>query len=295
MFDCLSFQIENFDKRDFNRLIEDFIQKTPINKGDWYQTDFQNLRINYFPNQKKIKVSNSIQKFYNSEIAGLGMVNHNDFTMSQVNEVVNYFETAFNRGASEMKLLGRFEYGININTESVTPWQIIDRYQSIVTTATNSFNVMYLKSGKSTCKFCSFSHYTIKAYDKLRQMGISGENILRYEMVNHSSIKTKQVFKKNDISIEDLLDNSIWENCHNTLINSYDSIRMIGFPSDGVSNYAKTLCYSFGTLNKDYKHYLRKVMSELKTAHDTIKNSSSNPHSMVREGLINNYQKLISN
>lgn len=295
MFDNISFEIENFEKKDFNNLIENYIQKQPNKRGEeWFQIDWQNLRINYFPNQKKIKVCNSIHKFYNSQIAGLGLVNHNDFTMNQVNETVNYLETAFNRSANEMKLLGRFEYGININTESVKPFDIIDRYQSIVTTATNSFNVMYLRNGKSTCKFCSFSHYTVKAYDKLKQMGVTGSNILRYELVHHSAIKTKQVFGKSNITVEDLIDTAIWDKCFRNIQNTYDSIRMIGFPSDGATLYAKTLCYSFSTLNKDYKHYLKKVMCELKVAHDTIKESSSNPHSMVRNKLTKNYQELVS-
>lgn len=295
MFDFLSYQIENFEKRDFNRFIENYIQKSPLDKGDWFQTDWQNLRINYFPNQKKIKVSNSLHKWYNSEIVGLGTFNHNEFSFGQVNESINYLENAFNRSSKEMKLLGRFEFGLNINTQSVKPFDIIDRYQSIVTTATNSFNLMYNKYGKSTCKFCSFTHYTVKCYDKMKEMGVSGDNILRFEIVNHSSVKTKQVFGKKDVSLEDLLDKSIWENCHKSMINSYDSIRMLGFPCDGVSNYTKSLCYSFATLNKDYKRHLNKIIGELKVAHDTIKNSSSNPHSMVRDGLINNYQNLILN
>lgn len=211
MVDNLTFYIENFEKQDFNRLMEENIQKLPINRDDnFYQTDWQNLRIKYFPNQKKIKVYNSLHKFFNSEIVGLGMVNHNEFTMSQVNETINYLESAFNRSAKEMKIMGRFEFGINVNTQSVKPFDIIQRYQSIVTTATNEFNVMYNKNGKSTCKFCSFSHYTVKCYDKMKQMGVSGANILRYEMVNHSSIKTKQVFAKDDVNLEDLLDNNIW-------------------------------------------------------------------------------------
>lgn len=295
MFDNASFILEKFEKKDFNRLIEDFVQKNPLERVNWLQTDWQNLRINYYPNQKKIKVSNSLHKFYNSEIIGLGMYNHNEYTMSQVNETINYLENALNRSSNKMKILGRFEFGINVNTESVKPFDIIDRYQSLVTTATNSFNLMYNKTGKSTCKFCSFSHYTVKCYDKMKQMGVAGNNILRYEMVHHSSIRTREVFKKEDISLEDLLDNSIWNNCHNRLINSYDSIRMIGFPSDGLNNYVKSLCYSYSTLNKDYKLQLKNVMSELKKAHDMIKNSSTNPHSMVREGLVNNYQRLILN
>ncbi len=295
MFDNISFTIEKFEPKDFVRLTENYTQNDPLNKGDWFQTDWQNLRINYYPNQKKVRVSNSLHKFYNSEIVGLGTYNHNDYTMSQVNETILYLENAFNRSSKDMKLIGRFEFGINVNTQSVKPFDIIDRYQSMVTTATNSFNLMYNKTGKSTCKFCSFSHYTIKCYDKMRQMGLSGDNILRYEMVHHSSIKTREVFKKEEISLEDLMDNVIWNNCHERLVKSYDSIRMIGFPSDGANNYAKTLCYSFATLNKDYKMHLKNIMNELKEAHDVVKNSSENPHCMVREGLIRNYQRLILN
>ncbi len=296
MFDNISFTIDNFEKEDFDNLIENYIQKQPNKRGEeWFQCNWANLRINYFPNQRKIKITNSLHKWYNSEILGIGLINHNDFKKSQVIESVNFLENAFNRPASEMRFLGRFEYGININTHSINPYDIIDRYISSITTSVNPFYAFYNKYGKPYSKFCSFTNYNIKAYDKSKEAGITNSNIFRFEIVHHNSIRTRKVFEKSNISMEDLTDDDIWEKCFSSILNCYNSIRVLGFPDCGTENYAKTLCYSYPTVRKDYKNYLKKHKNELKEAHDFVKNSENNPHFLIRDGLLNNFQKLILN
>ena len=106
---------------------------------------------------------------------GTKLQNDDDFTFSKVEATIKYLQVIFNRSISEMKLIGHFEYGVNINTGALKPFDaIIVRYQSIVTTATNPFYVFYNKSGKPYSKFCSFTHYTVKCYDKAKQMGLYG-------------------------------------------------------------------------------------------------------------------------
>lgn len=178
----ISVEINDFDKKEFNNFIENFIHYQPIKRGnEWYQCNWSNLRISYFPNQRKIKIMNSLHKFFNSEILGIGLINHNDFKKSQVIESVNFLENAFNRPASEIKLIGRFEYGININTYSINPYDIIERYISSVTTSVNPFYAFYNKYGKPYSKFCSFTNYNIKAYNKSKEAGITDSNIFRFE------------------------------------------------------------------------------------------------------------------
>ena len=208
VFDKLSFKVEDFQEKEFNRLISDWVKKEPSAVGNGrYLVDWHNLRINYFPNQKLVKVSNSLHKFYNSEISGLGMCSHDDYTYTKVEETVYLLQEVFNKSSREINLYGRFEYGFNIDTSSLRPFEdIIERCQSIVTTTTNPFYVMYNKNGKPYTKFCSFTHYNVKAYSKNKEMGLTGKNIFRLEIVNHSSNKTKEVFGRQDISLEDLTD-----------------------------------------------------------------------------------------
>ncbi len=295
MFDNFSIIINDYSKEEFKNLVENYVKKSPVNKGDWFQVDWRNLRINYFPNQEKIKVSNSLHKWYNSEVVGIGEINFNDFTQLQVKEAISYLEKSLKRDASEMKLLGRFEYGININTSSIKPYDIIDRYSSIVTTSVNPFYAFYNKSGRPYSKFCSFTNYNVKAYDKSKEAGLTTSNIFRFEIVHHNSIKTKQVFGKNDVTLKDLENIEIWDKCYRSLIKSYGSIRMLGYPENGVDDYAKMLCYSHPIIRKDYKRDLRKIKKELKDTHDSFMNSENNPHFIIKKGLSDNYQKLKAN
>lgn len=295
MYDSVTFQIEEFSSEEFKYLTENCIQERPKPLGDRLQIDWGNLRINYFPKTSIIKVSNSLHKFYNGQILGLSAINSNDYTMSNLTETVGYLESAFQRDCKEMKILGRFEYGFNIVTDDYNPYgDIIERFQSVVTTATNPFNVFYNKSGKPYSKFCSFTHYTIKCYDKGKQSGLYGANILRYEIVHHSSVKTKSVFACKDISLADLLKKEIWEKCWTMIMKSFDSIRVLAFPSDGIEAYTKTLCYSYPMLNEDFKKSLKPMMAELKLVHDNLKESSTSPHSMIRQRIQEKYQNLLA-
>ena len=295
MFDNFSVVIDDYKKEEFKNLLENHVKEAPIKRRNYFQVNWRNLRVKYFPNQRRIKISNSLHKWYNSEIVGIGEINYNDFTQSQVKEAIFHLEIAFNRNASEMRLLGLFEYGININTNSIRPYEIIDRYASIVTTYANPFYPFYSRYGKSYSKFCAFSTYKVKAYDKSKEAGLASSKIFRFEIVHHNAIKTRQIFGKRNVTLEDLRNIEIWDKCFNSLISSYNSIRMLGYPDNGIDDYAKMLCYSHPIIRKDYKSDLKKIRKELKDTHDSFMNSKGNPHSLIKIGLSNNYQKLITN
>lgn len=294
MFDFLSFTINNFSSKDYQVLLDENTNILSVNRGGWFQAAWLNLRVNYYPNQQQIKISNSLHKWY-SGTNNLGAVNYNDFSFCNVRDSILKLESAFNRSADEMNLLGRFEYGLNINTYGIRPFDIIDRYLSVVTTASNPFYPFYNKYGKPYSKFCSFTDYNIKAYDKGKESGLSGINLLRFEIVHHKSSKTKQVFGKSNVTLQNLTEKSIWDSCFNSLLKSYDSIRMLGFPEDGIEKYVKTLGYGLPILKKDFKQSLKRLMPDLKEAHEAVKNSEDSPHQLIKNGLLNNYQRLISN
>lgn len=293
MFDNISFQIENYSQSDFKSLLKNWVLAEPKDRGNWLQVDWHNLRINYFPRQLILKASNSLHKFFNAEITGIGEVNHNDFTFSQVVETVRYLEDAFNRTCNEIKLFGKLEYGLNINTGQIKPFEIIDRYQSMVTTTTNPFYIFNNPYGKPYSKFCPFTHYSIKCYDKGKQMGLSGVNIMRYEVVHNSSTQTKIIFGKTDITLRDLTKLSIWKKCNEFIQKSYLSIRFLAFPTDGIEMYTKTLCYSLAIVNKDFKSALTNKIKQLKEAHNALRQKSDSPHYIITSGLINGFKLLL--
>lgn len=294
MFDNISFQIENYSQADFQSLIENWILAEPKVRSNWLQVDWHNLRINYFPRQLLLKASNSLHKFFNAEILGIGEVNNDDFTFNKVVETIRYLQEAFKTSPDKMRLVGRFEYGVNISTADVKPFDIIDRYQSIVTTATNPFHAFYNPYGKPYGKFCAFTHYSVKCYDKGKQMGISGGNIFRYEIVHNSAIQTKKIFQKAIPTLNDLGDKTIWQRCYKFIRKTLESIRVLAFPQDGVDAYSKTLAYSFATLNRDFRKSLKQNFKLLVEAHDRVKYNSHSPHTLINKGIEDKFNLIFN-
>ena len=295
MFDNITFQISGYQVSEFKDLVTNRINQSPQFWGDRWLADWHNLRLYYYPKSGILKVSNSLHKFYNAAVKGYGVYNHDDFSYSMVMETITYLEQAWGRTSSEMRLLGKFEYGLNIHTGGLKPYNdIIERYQSIVTTATNPFNVFYNSGGKPYSKFCQFTGHTVKCYDKGKQAGISGKNLMRFEIVHHNSIKTREVLRKETILVEDLKSKEVWFNCFNVIKKNYDNIRVLAFPVDGIDAYTKTLCFSYPPLTKDYRKSLQKNYSELKAAHDKVKKDNNSPHFLIRENLERKFSDLIN-
>lgn len=147
---------------------------------------------------------------------------------------------------------------------------------------------MFNKNGKPFTRFCSFSQYHVKAYDKGREISFIGNNILRFEIVH---IKTKEIFKKEEITLEDLTDKRIWEHCFNHIINIYNHIRVFVLPGDGINTYSKCLLYSLPIFNKDFRNIVTKRYEDLKNVHNSLKNSGV--HLMIKNNLIYKYHELI--
>lgn len=286
--------IKNFQNQDFTHLLENYICVEPQNFGNKFSVDWQNLRINFYPETKIVKVRNSLHKFFNREIAQNHLENSDEFTSPNLIRAVSLLEEGFSRRARDMNLFGRLEYGVNIKTGTLSPYKdIISRYQSIVKNHTNAFYDFYNPKGKVFAKFCPFSHYTVKCYSKGHQMGMPRMNVLRYEIANHTLEETRRLFKKVDVSVEDLKKKQIWINCLEKLLEIYDLIRVIPTGQDGEELYSQMLCFSNSLIRKDFKQSLAKYQNTLKEAHYNYKNSKNNVHSVVKESLDKQYLKLI--
>lgn len=281
--------------RDFTHLLENYVCQEPKNFGNKISVDWQNLRINYYPNTRIVNVRNSLHKFFNREIAQNHLENSDEFTRPNLIRAISLLEEGFSRKAEEMKLFGRFEYGLNIWTGALNPYKdIISRYQSIVKNYANPFYDFYNPKRKPIAKFCPFAHYTVKCYSKSQEMGIKNANIMRFEIANQTIEETRRLFKKEDASVGDLKKHRIWINCLEKLLEIYNLIRVIPTGQDGEKLYSQMLCYSNPLIREDFKKSINKNQNILKEVHDNYKNSKDNVHSVVKEALDEQYSKLVS-
>lgn len=286
MFDSVCFKIEKFLDKDFNHLVENYLTETPKNIGNKISVNWQNLRINYYTESNLLIVKNSLHKFFNSEIGNNSLQNSNEYKFSEVLQTINLLEEGFSRKAEEMILYGRFEFGLNIKTGSLRPYEdIISRYQSIVKNFTNPFYDFYNPTGKPYSRFCSFSNYTIKCYEKNKQMGISNPKIFRFEIVLNTSVETKILLQNKRATIADLRKKEVWINCLKKIIETYNNIRVIPTAQEGAELYSQLTCYSNSLIKNDFKKQIMKNNKILKEAHDNYKNKPNNIHSVVKLGL----------
>jgi len=102
---------------------------------------YGNLFWVYYPNTGHLTISNSLHKFYNLEFNDLlhEAINHNDFSFSALLTVVHYLSEILERTPEELIISSRFEFGLNIYTDTFKPFDVISKYQSIVSTHSNEF------------------------------------------------------------------------------------------------------------------------------------------------------------
>ncbi len=296
MFDSVSFKIENFQKGDFTHLLENYVCKEPKNFGNKFSVDWQNLRINFYPDARIVNVKNSLHKFFNREIQKNELENSDEFTRPNLIRTISFLEEGFSRKSEEMKLFGKLEYGLNIPTGTLRPYEdIISRYQSIVKNFTVPFYDFYNPLGKPYSKFCPFTHFTVKCYEKTKQMRVTKTNVMRYEIANKSLEEIRRLFQKENVTVADLKKRQIWINCLEKLLEIYDLIRVIPTEQDGEELYSQMLCYSNPLVRKDFKKNLAKHQNRLKMIHDDYKNNKNNVHSIVKQSIENQYLKFTSN
>jgi hypothetical protein len=261
MFDNISFKLENFSRNQFENFVADNIESEFINRGNSrigkrYFVNWGNLRIQYYPIQKELWIKNSIHKFYNSKIANWGEYNHDDYTYDKFVETVEFFCGVLNCYPKDLKLFSDFEFGLNV-TLKYSPFDIANRFESIVTTASNPFYAVHNPYGKPVERKCYFTNYAVKFYDKSKQAQISGK-ILRYEIAFNKVSETRKLFGTKNISLATLLDKSNWEKCLDKLISTYHLIRKIPLAENlTASEYVDVKSYTDSVFMKDHKIILK--------------------------------------
>ena len=164
-----------------------------------------NLRIEYYPNSEELWIRNSLHKFYNAVVRPIpiGQCNHNDFTVSNLIETIEYICKVLNRKPEDFELFGRFEFGVNINVSPYRPIEdIVSSYISHGTTSINRFHGHAKAKGKITGASAYAYEYRVKFYDKSKQAEIHPKGILRYEICNHRVGRLKKLLGISKVTLK---------------------------------------------------------------------------------------------
>jgi len=305
MIDNAKFIINNYSNKEFELLTERLDINCPIN-GNKVSFDLYKLRITYFPNSNELHIQNSLHCYYNAQYGQLHQwVNYNDFNIADLQIVSSgWSEFVFERPAQDFKLSTRFEFGINIELDKYSPFEVIERYMSYVTTATNPFYTCPPKKGKPLQRMCSLSDYGLKLYDKSKQAGIAKQGLLRYEVVYTEIRKVRKMLNVplgNVITLNDLTNPDSWDKLFYGMMQMYDAIKKIpliteAFPKNDINEI-------YGYCNKlmayDLKQQLNpntadKMRAAAKQVYNQYDLSATNYHQVVRQKLINKYNSLIN-
>ncbi|MEI9954890.1 MAG: hypothetical protein WDM90_00910 [Ferruginibacter sp.] len=134
-----------------------------------------------------------------------GAVNYDNFTLFNCYTVVDFLsEFVFEKAAEDLKITGRFEFGLNIHTNTSNPFDLICKYESIITTHPNQFFTVPPYKGKAQQRNCHFSDWFVKGYNKGKQAGLLNVNLLRFEIVINELRKLRNILTLQSISLADV-------------------------------------------------------------------------------------------
>lgn len=196
----------------------------------WY-----NMRVDYFIPSEKLRISNSIHKLWNIAVnqSSIGNHNYNDFTISDVKETIEYICNEFDIKAKEFEVIGRLEYGLNINISPLDPYKdMISYYISQQSRHPKLYGTFFNRENKVIGASANFGQYRVKFYDKSTQSKLSNKGIVRYEIVNLKNRRYKDLLGKGLVTLKDLTQKVTYVTFRADLIQQYDSILKLPHLSD---------------------------------------------------------------
>lgn len=240
MIDNSCFVIDSFSNIEFEKLTERLDIDCPINSNK-LSFQLKNLMFKYYPNDKKLKIFNSLHCFYNSVFdIKKSPVNYDDFNFWKFEVVTKYLtEILIERAEEDFKLSTNLEVGVNIQL-NISPWDVISKYLTCATTSINEFYKIppYKFKGKPFEVMCYQSDYKLKFYDKSRQSNLPNKNLMRYEIIYTELRKIRNILSKNKLSIltlKDINNKDSWNIFFGHLIKMYDSIKKIPMIESEIS------------------------------------------------------------
>jgi hypothetical protein len=211
MFD--GFKATTYDKLTYERLLKnppfELFEHTSRSTGEInYSGEFKGLKIQLFTSGR-IQIAGSLHKYYND-----GLHNWNDFTISNLNEVLSSLQSALNINPITASI-NNLEFGVNV----FTPFCPNDLINDLLCFKWGQFNSMGIK-GQGQGKECkAFKQYFVKIYNKGLQYDLQ-QNILRIE----KKVISMFALKFGQLNLSDLLNPNLWFHCKAELINMVGNI-----------------------------------------------------------------------
>lgn len=303
MIDNSVYRILFYDNYEWNQLLNRVQGCFIKGKESKSYIDFHNLRIEYYPLSQELWIRNSLHVFRNAAVREfpIGNFNHDDFGIKELQEVGNYFIALFDRPLCDFNVIGKFEYGVNID---VTPYEIrkiVSSYQSIGSTRINQFEPIIPRKGKVIGKCCYQSEYKVKFYDKSTQAQLVQKGILRYEIVNDGVGRLKKLLNQSNVTLQDLMEKQNLKVLGRNLIETYDRIRK--FPINSYEIPRKDMLDILAYSNPVMIDYDKRTMSswEFSKQNQNSKiimkeyNEKANSvHSWLRMKLVNKVDQLLN-
>lgn len=298
MFDNIGIQIENFPYEEFKLFVKMVDLEEPV-KSEKMLLKWFNVRIEFYPNSRILKIKNSIHKLFSSITTGVPS-NCSDFHFADYEFLVEYLMLALNRSSKEMKVFSNFEYGLNIDTGHSKPFDIISKYKSCTINSVNEFYTYPPKKGKPFERVCYFSDWRIKAYDKGIQAGFLDVKMLRFEIVITEIRKLKHILNySNSITLHDLNDRNVWARLFEHMLFIYDRISKIPDLAGPVSLVNLNSIYNYSDklmgqdiskgMNKNAYDKFRRSAKNIYFGYDSL---PENTHNLIQKKLIEKFKDL---
>lgn len=231
MIDYVKFKASDFETQEWSSLIKK--EEVTIAKNGQYF--IHNLRIRYYKNVKEVWVENSLHKYHNLVInkEEIGL-NVNDFSRSDLVKTIDDISKVLGRDKKELKIFGRFEYGVNIDMGKKLPMEFINTCISVGDRQNEFFSIA--KPGeKEFGKHTNFLNRKEKLYDKCKQIQQYSEtpinfknSILRYEVVLFGKGKVKSTLNLEvEPTLFDLTKKKLYLEMGNDIIHSFNRIKTV--------------------------------------------------------------------
>jgi hypothetical protein len=176
-----------------------------------YEGKYHNMEFMIYPSGR-VLITGSIHKYFNC-LVGLGNQNYNDFTLIDVQFVLNDFQNRFGIDIGNARV-ENLEFGLNL----ITPFCPNLFLDALVSYKNNSLNTMRIR-GQGKGKEVYLQRYAMKFYNKGLHQG-QKENILRIE---------RKVYKMDSIGrgiiyLRTILDANFANHCFNLLMGSFKKL-----------------------------------------------------------------------
>jgi hypothetical protein len=306
MLDNICMVMENVSLPKFEEILKR-LESNPEIKHDenvsvlnWY-----NMRIVYRHRNQTLELKNSIHKLYNWKF-GVGKPdNSTDFTLKQFNEIVTFISQVFDSNIDKIYLQGRLEFGVNIESDRVKAYSILERYQSHQGNRINNFETIPPRKGKPKHRSCYLTDYYIKGYykDYVKELKVKSERkVIRYEIVTTELRMLRKVTGLKQITLSDLTQPNIWLRFAEFILKTYDKIRKI--PLENRSMTFEDLSTIYLYCNSLFYDDANKILSNSqlkqhrtaqKKVYEKWNNSDENLHNIIRNKILEKFDLIISN